>query len=76
MNNNVNNTITQMNQASANMMTAFHMATQHQYQMNHQSQGHYNHYTTNIPGTQDFSPAPPSLQLDHKKTPESWEERA
>eukprot|EP00957_Ditylum_brightwellii_P081545 6203545-Ditylum_brightwellii.AAC.1 len=77
MNSNVNNIVAQVNQESNNMMAALHTSMQQQHQMQSQTQGLYNHYTTNVPGTQDFTPSPTPPILDHKKhTPKSWEERA
>eukprot|EP00957_Ditylum_brightwellii_P098704 7518859-Ditylum_brightwellii.AAC.1 len=75
MSSNVNSIITQMNQASANMMKVFHTATQqHNYPQN-SSQGQYNHFTIDVPGTQDSTPAQLSQILNHKNPPKSWEDR-
>eukprot|EP00957_Ditylum_brightwellii_P004854 369780-Ditylum_brightwellii.AAC.1 len=67
MNSNINNIVSQINQASNNTTVAFHTSMQQQYQIQSQSQGLYNQYTTNVPGTQDFIPSPTSPILDHKK---------
>eukprot|EP00957_Ditylum_brightwellii_P186763 14221173-Ditylum_brightwellii.AAC.1 len=49
---NVSTIITQMIQASANMMKVFHNATQQHYFPQNSSTDRYNHFTTDIPRTQ------------------------
>eukprot|EP00957_Ditylum_brightwellii_P138559 10561442-Ditylum_brightwellii.AAC.1 len=69
MSTNVSTIMTQMNQASANMMKVFHIATQQHYYPQNSSQGQYNNSTTDVPGTQDFTPANLSQTLDHENSP-------
>eukprot|EP00957_Ditylum_brightwellii_P197142 15019976-Ditylum_brightwellii.AAC.1 len=56
MSNNVSTIITQMNQASANMMKVFNNATQKHFYPRNPTQGPYNHLTADVPGTQDLTP--------------------
>eukprot|EP00957_Ditylum_brightwellii_P064726 4912439-Ditylum_brightwellii.AAC.1 len=75
MSTNVSTIITQMNQASANMMKVFNNATQqHSYPKN-PTQCLYNHFTTDVPETQDLTPESFTQIIDHKNPPKSWEEK-
>eukprot|EP00957_Ditylum_brightwellii_P062659 4756030-Ditylum_brightwellii.AAC.1 len=75
MSTNVGTIITQMNQASENMMKVFNNATQQQSYKKHPTQGLYNHFTTDVLDTQDLTPEPFTQLLNHKNPPKSWEER-